>query len=353
LPEHATKKRRVARATGLAGEGAKPGGKGDSVLDLQERVGNDETVKTVLGPGAVAEFAKRSGKAGPRFFTTATYTQLMALLTAYTAKQAGSSGAGQVDAIEGVLETWFERDKRENTDEAKAQRAAMEWLRSKVTTERRALGGEGGGDEPVDDEPSVDSLTGQVSEDDAEPEPDQDPAVEERIARNDKEAEAREQLPDVGDEEATRATKMSTEQQRAKYKLHLGAAITQGQDDDLFDTKRMSSAFSGSGVAVFVMSSTGDIYAGSNKAGIFRKASFVGGSDVAASGEIAVSNGRLTMISNKSANLPNHEQNLEVIEALQAAGISPASYEFTYLAPSGTEQTFASARAYMKRFGLR
>ena len=78
------------------GGGETTGGGGQSVLGLQQTIGNQQTVKSVLGPDVVTEFRGElagHGTAGPLFMTTSTYKQLAKLLSGYAAKFSSRSAA--------------------------------------------------------------------------------------------------------------------------------------------------------------------------------------------------------------------------------------------------------------------
>jgi hypothetical protein len=132
---------------GGGGESTKGGGGGQSVLDLQEKVGNEQTVKTVLGPDVVTKFAGVAGQgtSGPLFMTTSTYKQVAKLLSSYAAKFASRPSAwrrAEVGALDNVLEAWFSsKDSRGTSEEAKSSRSAMRWLEPKVKQELNVIDG--------------------------------------------------------------------------------------------------------------------------------------------------------------------------------------------------------------------
>jgi hypothetical protein len=147
MPDTKTKatKKKGKEAGGLGG--AKAGsGIVQSVLDLQKSVGNEQTIKTVLGPDVPSQFQAMAdrGKGGPLFFATSTFKQLSKSLGEYAAKQGAKGGAwrrGQVDALDELLTGWFAKDKGGGGEAEKTKRAAMQWLQPKVKQEKTALSG--------------------------------------------------------------------------------------------------------------------------------------------------------------------------------------------------------------------
>ena len=71
-------------------------------------------------------------------------------------------------------------------------------------------------------------------------------------------------------------------------------------DDSLFDTQALSTAFSGSGWAIFVVSPEGKFYAHKHKVGVFHHSTFLSGSAVMAAGELVVVQGVVKCITPKS-----------------------------------------------------
>jgi hypothetical protein len=145
MPETKVQKKK-SQGLGGKGGGKKGAGIGQSVLDLQQQMGNEQTVKTVLGPEVPGQFKAMAGKGkgGPLFFATSTYKTVSKLLGTYAAKQGAKSSAwrrGQVGTLDGVLEKWFAKKSKGKTEADKSKRAAMEWLRPKVDQEDSALNG--------------------------------------------------------------------------------------------------------------------------------------------------------------------------------------------------------------------
>jgi hypothetical protein len=67
-----------------------------------------------------------------------------------------------------------------------------------------------------------------------------------------------------------------------------------------FDTANESTAFSGQGYAIYVMTGDGEIYAASHKVGKFHHSSLIGGDQAAGAGELKITAGKLMEITNKT-----------------------------------------------------
>jgi hypothetical protein len=87
---------------------------------------------------------------------------------------------------------------------------------------------------------------------------------------------------------------------RKAYEVHLGATVTRGPANTVFDTSTMTSKFSGKGFAIYVMSPSGEMYADQHKVGLFHHSSFLAGAEVAAAGEIRVTGGKVRYVTNKT-----------------------------------------------------
>ncbi len=91
-----------------------------------------------------------------------------------------------------------------------------------------------------------------------------------------------------------------------------------------FDTSATSSVFSGGeGRAIFVMDENGTFYASkTQKVGEFHHSSLVAGEPVAAAGELAVADGELTLLSDRSGHYkPNQELTRQALMALESSGV--------------------------------
>lgn len=151
------------------------------------------------------------------------------------------------------------------------------------------------------------------------------------------------------DPDAVKVKKKLTDEERAKYRLQLGATIVRGPEKAPLDTSGMVSNASGSGFGIFVMSQNGEAYVGSHKVGIFHHSSFLGGGNVAAAGEMKAGGGKLEVLSNKSGHYkPSHAHNMQMIAELKSANIAPSSYKFRYFPPDNTPpKLFATAEEYI------
>ncbi len=83
-------------------------------------------------------------------------------------------------------------------------------------------------------------------------------------------------------------------------KMHFAGGQLLDEDDDVWDTRDSVTHFSGKGWGIYVVSSDGDLYGGSHKAGKHHHSSFLGGGMVIAAGEMAVYDGIPRFISAKS-----------------------------------------------------
>ncbi len=93
-------------------------------------------------------------------------------------------------------------------------------------------------------------------------------------------------------------------------------------DGKPLDTAKMVTFLSGPGYAVYVMSAEGNLHVHSHSVGHYHHSSMLAGANVAGAGEIAVTNGRITFLSNKSGHYtPNREHLLNVLAMLQHAGV--------------------------------
>lgn len=81
-------------------------------------------------------------------------------------------------------------------------------------------------------------------------------------------------------------------------------------DDSLFDSQALSTAFSGSGWAIFVVSPDGKLYAHKHKVGVFHHSTFLSGSAVMAAGELVVQQGVVKCITAKSGHYAPNVDNM-------------------------------------------
>jgi hypothetical protein len=131
---------------------------------------------------------------------------------------------------------------------------------------------------------------------------------------------------EVAELEATQTTKVQyieNEDERANYKLNLGAQVTQGSSPDPFDTSGMFANGVGQGHAIFVMDPTGAFYAGRHKVARFHHSTFLAGGDAASAGTIQVLNGQVKHVTAKSGHYQPGLQHLQIALAeLRDNGVS-------------------------------
>ena len=216
----------------------------------------------------------------------------------------------------------------EEEDESEARQSEQ---RAPVDTKYSDLPGEGSDQDP-------DSLASDLSESEQE------------------EEEAKEEAKEPEDAPGApiKVKAKKTEEDRAKYRLQLGTPMVRGAETKPFDTASMTTNRAGAGWAIFVMTSQGQVYAGSHKVGIFHHSSFLGGGQTAGAGEIKVAGGKLTALTNKSGHyIPGDLENLQVIAELQQAGIAPSSYSFLNYTPDEKKTQYATAEEYMRAVQLK
>lgn len=102
----------------------------------------------------------------------------------------------------------------------------------------------------------------------------------------------------------------STVYRDADSLLHFDGAILKDAHDDPYDTRSKSTAFSGTGWAIFVVSPTGNFFSGSHHVGVHHHSSFLGGGAVMAAGEIVVDTGAIRFLTGKSGHYKPSPQNL-------------------------------------------
>jgi hypothetical protein len=96
----------------------------------------------------------------------------------------------------------------------------------------------------------------------------------------------------------------------ADYLLHFDAGILLDAYDQPYDTRAKSTAFSGTGWGIFVVSPDGKIFSGSHDVGVHHHSSFLGGGAVMAAGEIVVDTGAIRFITGKSGHYKPAPENL-------------------------------------------
>jgi hypothetical protein len=89
-----------------------------------------------------------------------------------------------------------------------------------------------------------------------------------------------------------------------------------------FHTGDHSTAFSGSGWAIFVMSPNRTVYSASHNVGQFHHSSFLAGGPVLAAGEWAVNNGKVVAITAKSGHYkPDEKMFYQILWTLKRRGV--------------------------------
>lgn len=88
--------------------------------------------------------------------------------------------------------------------------------------------------------------------------------------------------------------------QREDYKITIREGVIYNSRNEKFHTGMMQTHVSGKGWAIFIMAPDNNIYSHSHKVGAFHHSSFLSGGAIQAAGEIAVDNGRIVAINNKS-----------------------------------------------------
>jgi hypothetical protein len=118
------------------------------------------------------------------------------------------------------------------------------------------------------------------------------------------------------------------EDERKGYILNGGGAMTQGEDDEPFDTSAMFSKHSGKGFGIYVMAQDGTLYADQHKVGLFHHSSFLSGGDVAGAGEIKVIGGKVQCVTNKTGHYRAGDPELwQVLDELKSRGVNLAGVE--------------------------
>lgn len=114
-----------------------------------------------------------------------------------------------------------------------------------------------------------------------------------------------------------------TEAERQSYRIHIKDGKLYEASGKLFDTRDASTHFSGAGRAIFVMSSTGELYASKvQDVGKFHHSSLLAGADVMAAGEMEVEEGMLKLVTRKSGHYqPSGLGSWSLRKELQAKGV--------------------------------
>ncbi|MGH9077164.1 MAG: hypothetical protein ACRDY0_06895, partial [Acidimicrobiales bacterium] len=116
---------------------------------------------------------------------------------------------------------------------------------------------------------------------------------------------------------------------RATLELHAG--VTQGATGLPYSTQGDFSTHNGSNWALFAMDAAGRIYAAGHRVSRMHHSSPLAGGDVAAAGEIAVNNGTVVGVTNKSGHYtPDERHTVQMLNQLTAMGVNLAAVKLRY-----------------------
>lgn len=105
-----------------------------------------------------------------------------------------------------------------------------------------------------------------------------------------------------------------TRAQAEPYRVYFNAGRAwMAHDDSPFDTQTYSTAHSGQGWAIFVVSIEGELYAGSHITGEFHHSSFLSGGAVLAAGEMVADDGLIRFITSKSGHYGPAVENMQAM----------------------------------------
>jgi hypothetical protein len=114
--------------------------------------------------------------------------------------------------------------------------------------------------------------------------------------------------------------------ERDAYLLGINAGIVKDASDAPYHTGSKQTAFSGMGWAIYVVDFDGNFYAESHVVNKFHHSSFLAGAPVLAGGEIAVDQGRIVAITNKTGHYKAGAAELKkALELLQRKGVNLAN----------------------------
>ncbi len=118
-----------------------------------------------------------------------------------------------------------------------------------------------------------------------------------------------------------------------------------------FDTRAMVTAFNGPGYGIYVMSDEGNIHVSSHAVGNRHHSSLLAGEDVAAAGEMSVTDGRLKYLSNKSGHYtPDVMRLLQALAELDDNGV-PLQFQVQLHTAIG-KTLYDSVDAFMRANGF-
>jgi hypothetical protein len=111
--------------------------------------------------------------------------------------------------------------------------------------------------------------------------------------------------------------------QREEKELHIENGVIYNSLGEKFHTGEMKTNVAGNGWAIYVRSTDNRIYAYSHQQNVFHHSSFLSGSPVCSAGELAVSNGKLIGITNKSGHYkPELNHFYDMMNYLRSRGVA-------------------------------
>ncbi|NMO50148.1 hypothetical protein HH310_02945 [Actinoplanes sp. TBRC 11911] len=132
-----------------------------------------------------------------------------------------------------------------------------------------------------------------------------------------------------------------TPAEREAHRLFVDADgnLRSAADGSLFDTAGGTTHWSGGGRAIFVMDSSGNLYATlDQRVGHTHHSSLLAGDSVVGAGEIEVTNGQLVAITDQSGHYrPEPHMNDRVLQSLRDQGFTPGA-DFKQYGWSGQER---------------
>jgi len=141
-------------------------------------------------------------------------------------------------------------------------------------------------------------------------------------------------------------------EQRDDKKIHVKGGIIYNSRHEKFHTGNMKTSTMGKGWAIFVISPDNTLYANSHKTDSFHHSSFLSGAAVQSAGEIAIDNGKVVALTNKSGHyLPNSGSFVRILYWLKQHGVSLPGIA-ACPAPAGHIQQFYDAQEVWANGGV-
>lgn len=124
----------------------------------------------------------------------------------------------------------------------------------------------------------------------------------------------------------TQRVKYCTPAERWDYAINVENGVIKDASGNPFDTGCKETGFKGKGWAIYVVDFDGQFYAESHILNEFHHSSFLAGAPVQAAGELAVDNGRLVGLTNKTGHYKAGPPELvRALEILQQSGVNLSS----------------------------